>query len=543
MDDDDSRLLQTYVQEGSQLAFTILVGRHIDLVFSTALRVLNGDRHLAEDVTQDVFARLARHAPSLRDAPTLCGWLYTTAHHTAINTLRGIARRRRREADALIMQQIHQTGPTAWEQLRPLLDEAMHRLSTPDRDAVLLRFFEGNSFSAIGERLGLSENAARMRVERALDKLHGLLRQRGIGSTSAALGGLLLQHTATAVPAGLAASIGGAAFVAGANSSATFVLLTFMSSIKTSLGLGVAVLVAISFGVWQTRRLDEADRIISTLRTDLAAQSARGKSQPTVVALPAASPATTATPFDEMRAAQEKARRNAEPAKATAKAQIETAVSTEILLRRLQAFRFTAYLHYSALHKALNLSAAQLESFEKIMEERYWALADVTASALTQDLSRFDRAFLDLRRQALDPTEEKLRALLGEPGYRVYTDYEVNSAGRALAGQLNGELSLVGVPLSPEQLSELSQVLTRQAAETSTPAQSWMDASLLGDSPARLSVTTVNWDNVVKEMPKFLSTEQVQALNSIYAQAQLTAKTNREAKKQTEALLVAGRGI
>lgn len=542
MDESDPELLSTYLRDHSQQAFARLVERHIDLVFATALRVLHGDCAQAEDVTQEVFVRLARHAPALRDTPVLSGWLYTTAHHTAVSAIRSAVRRRQREAEASTMHQLHTDDTIAWTQIRPLIDEAMHQLPPTDQNAVLLRFFEGKSFALIGERLGLSENAARMRVERALDKLNGLLRQRGIGSTSAVLSGLLLRHTAIAAPAGLAASVGAVASAAGSASAATFVILTFMSSLRTSIGLGAAAIAAIGFGLWQTQRLEEAGRKLTALQTEQAAAAQAAKNEAAAIL---ASHATIAPSpvIDPMRTAQEEARRKAEYAKASAKAQIEAGTSPEILQQRLKAFRFAASLHFSALYKALNLSATQVGDFEKLMEDRYWALADVTASALTQELSRFDRPFLDLRRQAFGPTEEKLRTLLGESGYRAYADYEAHDLGRTLAGRLNGDLSLAGLSLSPEQLNELARVFTQHAAEAPPQSQSWMDASLLGFTPARLAVTDVYWDHVAPKLPAFLSAEQVQALNGIYVQAQLAAKADRDTKKQIESLLAAHRKI
>ena len=128
-----------------------------------------------------------------------------------------------------------------WAQLRTVLDDAMHQLRERDREAVLLRFFEGRPFAEVGARQGVSENAARMRVERALETLHALLTRRGITSTTAALTLLLAEHAVVAAPAGLAAAVCGTA-VAGAATAGggTFALWSLMTTPKLLAGLGGA---------------------------------------------------------------------------------------------------------------------------------------------------------------------------------------------------------------------------------------------------------------------------------------------------------------
>jgi RNA polymerase sigma factor (sigma-70 family) len=170
---EDAELLRRYVRERSQDAFSELVRRPIDLVYSVALRHVGGDAHFAEDVTQKVFADLARKAPTLLDRPVLSGWLYRSAQYAASDVVRSERRRRAREQETYAMQDLtsDSTPVTDWDRLRPWLDEVMRDLSDPDRDAVALRFFEGKAFSDIGRVLRLTEEAARKRVDRALDKM------------------------------------------------------------------------------------------------------------------------------------------------------------------------------------------------------------------------------------------------------------------------------------------------------------------------------------------------------------------------------------
>ncbi|MBI4624165.1 MAG: sigma-70 family RNA polymerase sigma factor [Verrucomicrobia bacterium] len=248
----DAELLRRYVFGKSEDAFAELVRRHIDLVYSVALRQVGGDMHLAQDVAQVVFTSLARKAEKLAERPVLGGWLYRTTQFAAIDTVRAASRRRARESEATTMHELT-TNPGAevdWEKLRPTLDQVIGELADDDRDAVVLRFFEGKSFADVGARLRLTENAARMRVERALDKLHAALARRGVTSTTAALALALANQAGVAAPTGLAASVTGAALAGAAatgsetGAAAAAGLLHFMGSTKLIITSAAVIAVA-----------------------------------------------------------------------------------------------------------------------------------------------------------------------------------------------------------------------------------------------------------------------------------------------------------
>jgi RNA polymerase sigma factor (sigma-70 family) len=247
---DDSTLLRRFAADRSEEAFAEVVRRNLNLVYSTALRK-TGDAHLAEDVSQKVFALLARKAGVLGRHPALVGWLYTTTHYTAAKTMRAERRRRTREQEAQVMQDlISAPAPTAdWERLRPVLDDAMQKLNQRDREAVLLRFFENRPFVEVGARQGVSENAARMRVDRALEKLHALLARQGVTSTTAALTLLLADHAVVAAPAGLATAVSGAAVAGVVGSGGAFAFCSLMSTPKLSAGLASIAVLAVGIGV------------------------------------------------------------------------------------------------------------------------------------------------------------------------------------------------------------------------------------------------------------------------------------------------------
>ena len=236
----DSELLRRYAGTRSEEAFAELMRRHVNLVYSAALRQVSGDTHLAQDVAQTVFTDLARKAALLSRRSTLTGWLYASAHFVATKAVRTENRRRNREKK-FMREPISETAPELdWEKLRPTLDEAMHELKEADREAILLRFFENRAFAEISGQLGLNENAARMRVERALEKLRAVFLRRGIAATTA-LASVISANAVQIAPAGLAATLTGAS-LAGAGTGTTLTLLKLMTMTKLKLGLGALVI-------------------------------------------------------------------------------------------------------------------------------------------------------------------------------------------------------------------------------------------------------------------------------------------------------------
>lgn len=272
----DSELLRRYVEEGSEPAFAELVRRHLDLVYAAALRRLGGDAHAAADVAQQVFIALARQASALTRCPVLPGWLYTTTRNVAVDFIRAEQRRRAREQEAHTMEELNSpnSGDAAWAQMRPMLDAAMDELSNADREAVLLRFFARRPFGEIGTALNLSEDAARMRVERALDKLNAFLAKRGVTSTSSALAAVLANQAAATAPSGLVATITGAVLTQAAAEAATggavATIIDIMSTTKIPLTI-IGVVGVIVVGVTVVRRPE--NRAAAPEEFQLASQS------------------------------------------------------------------------------------------------------------------------------------------------------------------------------------------------------------------------------------------------------------------------------
>ncbi|MEO6568332.1 MAG: RNA polymerase sigma factor [Opitutaceae bacterium] len=249
----DSKLLRAFAESGDEGAFAELVKRRVDFVYAAARRQVGGDAHRAEDITQEVFVKLARNAPQLIEHPALLGWLHTTTRCAAIDVIRSEQQRKRREEASHDMHANEASEDVNWEKLRPVLDEALSALNEPDREVVLARYFDHQAFVQIAEERGISENAAQKRADRALDKLHALLGRRGITSTTTALAGIFATQGMIAAPVGMAASVTAAALsTATAISGGTAAgLITFMSINKTSVGVLAALAAVVTLNVTQ----------------------------------------------------------------------------------------------------------------------------------------------------------------------------------------------------------------------------------------------------------------------------------------------------
>ena len=223
---DSQTLLSLYARTGSESAFRDLVARYLDLVYSTAYRLVGGDAESAKDLAQTVFVALAAKARTLPPNVMLGGWLHQHTRFVVGQFMRTERRRQLRERQAAEMNALEDHSQSNLAQVAPVLDEAIGQLDPEDRNAILLRFFERKDFRGVGEALGSTEDAARKRVARALEKLHVLLKQRGATLSLAALASYLSTEAVTAAPAGLATAIAAASLgVAGSGAGTIYLLL------------------------------------------------------------------------------------------------------------------------------------------------------------------------------------------------------------------------------------------------------------------------------------------------------------------------------
>jgi uncharacterized protein (TIGR03435 family) len=248
----DMELVRQYADSKSEAAFAELVRRHINLVYSVSLRYVRNPQD-AEDIAQAVFVILEKKAAGLKPGTILTGWLYETARWTSMQFIRTQTRRQHREQEAY-MQSLFDSPHSAdnWQQIKPLLEAAMSRLSQKDRTLLALRFFENKSGTETAAILGIGEWAVRKRIERALQKLHGYFSSHGVNSTTSAIGEAMAQHSVQAAPVALASAITAVAMAKGATASASTLTLSkgalklmAWTKMKTAAVIGAAALFTI----------------------------------------------------------------------------------------------------------------------------------------------------------------------------------------------------------------------------------------------------------------------------------------------------------
>ncbi len=281
-------MLRQYSERRAEGAFGELVRRHVDLVYSAALRMVR-DAQLAEDVTQSVFMALARSARKLSDCAVLSGWLYRTTQNLAANAIRSDVRRRAREEEAAAMNDLLSAEPdVTWEQVAPHLDAALIELSEPDRDALLLRYFERKSAREMSQVLGTSEEAAQKRLNRAMDRLRELLARRGITTAASALVLLISANAVQAAPPGLALSITAAVLQAGAAVTAATASTAAKAIVMTTaqkIAITTTLALAVGVGVYEARQSSILRARVNTLQQQSTTQP--DSSAPGVAALQA----------------------------------------------------------------------------------------------------------------------------------------------------------------------------------------------------------------------------------------------------------------
>ena len=297
---EDAELLRRYAVDHSEAAFAELIRRHVDLVYSAALRLVNGDAHRAQDVTQQVFAEFASQAKRLLRHPAPVGWLYTTTRLIALRVIRTERRRSIREQEAnTVNELLRNPAPEPdWERLHPVLEDAMHELGEKDRNAVLLRFFENKSLKEVGMALDLGENAARMRVDRALDKLRAVLQRRGLAA-GASLASVISANAVQLAPPNLATTLATASATTAGVGTLTLLKIITATPLKLSLG-ALAVAGATTALVMQHQAQEKLHSENNSLRLQLGQMKSDNENLSNRLATADGSPKLAANQLDEL---------------------------------------------------------------------------------------------------------------------------------------------------------------------------------------------------------------------------------------------------
>ncbi len=270
----DSSLLHEFAAHRSQEAFTTLVSRHSDWVYSAALRMVR-DSHLAEDVAQAVFLILAQKSAKLADVP-LNAWLFKVTRYASANAVRAKTRRDKYERRAAMSAaESYQPDPDQlWQELSPVLDDSLSRLRSRDRDALLLRFYQQKNIAEVAEALGVSEGAAKIRILRALEKLRRILRRRGLVAPADALGAAMLTHITHTAPANVVANClpASASIHASAIAKGTSTMMTIA---KIKIAAAAILLTGIPLGTGALILADSANRPALSPRIPLSRRTSR----------------------------------------------------------------------------------------------------------------------------------------------------------------------------------------------------------------------------------------------------------------------------
>jgi cell division protein FtsL len=459
----------------------------------------------------------------LRRGTVLSGWLYQTARLTAANFIRTEMRRQFREHQALIQSTMNAPESEAWTRVGPLLDEAMSHLNEKDRNAIVLRFFEGKPLKEVGDALGATEDAAKMRVNRALDKLRDFFRHRGITLPAAALAEAISGNSIQAAPAGLAASVA-AGVVQG--SALTVSTLSFvkgaihiMTSTKISVAIGVGAAAIIGL---QWQQISTQKHTVIQLEAQVAQQAQANQAQQAEIEKLQERNGIYAKRMSGMEhdVAKARARSSAAlaakpPATAGSKGNPLAEMFKDPAM--LEAMRpqqlMTAKLMYAPLVKQLNLSPEQADKFHNIIvDSGIKSMKAMQSGNVTPD---------DQKSMQAD-----LQSLLGDAGFAQYTDYVKNDmAGQSTLMAIKNDFA--DNPLSDTQQQQLLQAM--KTARQSVTANNPLDLSQANpsDKMAMMDQTMQQQEqinqNVLQQAAAFLSPDQLQTLST--SQSNMIAMT------------------
>lgn len=536
---DTQQLLAQYVATGSDTAFRELVARYVDLVYSTAFRLVNGDAQRAEDVTQTVFADLARQARKLSSGVMLGGWLHRHTCFVASNTMRSERRRLAREREALEMnaQEDHSAANLAL--IAPVLDEAVNQLGAEDRTAIMLRFFEQNDFRSVGKAMGSNEEAARKRVDRALDKLQSLLKARGVVLSATALATTLAAGTVTAAPAGLALTVATVALTtAAAGTGTTVTILQIMSMTKLKVGIITAVVAAGMAIPWmmqyraQTRLAEAREDLRQRVEqnSDLIAENERLNKlarERTVAQAAVASPSLELLRLrgEVARLRQDLLNERARTNGPSALSGIKADPAMWKMIRDQQKVGMASI--YRDFFKKLSMSSEDAEKFNDLLADNVMENIDHITAVLRDGMSPAEMEPVFAGQEAA--LLEKVQALLGPQGLADYQEYTRRLASNITAEQFKGMLT--GDTVEQEaKARQLYEVMLQQTQETlakaglpadyqTLPILNFRNIAAEAEAEKNLNLLDSVYANVIAHSGTFLSPEEIGKLGQFRTNA------------------------
>ena len=475
----DHELLRQFTREQSQDAFTALVNRHLNLVYTAALRQVRSPE-LAKEVCQSVFTNLACNAAKLNPDTVLTAWLYQVTRHAAIDVVRREARRQAREQIAFQMSDMNDTT-AAWTHVEPLLDEAMHSLDETDRTAILLRYFENKSLREVGEALGASEDSAQKRVSRAVERLREFFSKRKVTLGAGGLAALVSANAIQAAPAGLAGTVATGAVAAStalAASAAVAITKTITMTTLQKTIIAAVLTSAVATGVYQTHQVSALRSQVQAFQKQeeqraalstqvLALQGERDRATNTLASLAAENTVLKKHPTDALKLRGEVGRLRRENTDLGSTSALSKITADPELMKTLRADtkkKMTG--DYKTFAERAKLTPAQTDK-----------LSDLLADDTVEGIGRVTTALRDkLTPEQINQTfaaqeaalREQVQALLGPDGLAQFMDYTRNLFATQLAGQLKGQMTGTDEETAAKS-KQLSQAMQEeiQAAVTS----------------------------------------------------------------------------
>ncbi len=474
----DQQLLAGYSAEGSEEAFAELVRRHVELVYSAALRMVC-DAQLAADVTQGVFLALARNAGQLADQPVLSGWLHRTTQNLAANAVRSDVRRRAREQEAAAMNDLLTTEPDAtWEEIAPQLDAALGELEESDREALLLRYFERKSAKEMAVTLGISDEAAQKRVNRAVERLRECFAKRGVAIGLSGLVALISANAVQSAPAGLITAITTAAATAATITAASTVTTsTIISATKTiamttiqKVAVAVALTAAAGVGIFEATQNSKLHQQITALQQQQAPlneqlrqlQQDQSDASNRVAALSAElARAKSSTNRNEvMKLRGEVGQLRQEKAIAGEQSVLNKLTAnpaTKKLIHDQQKMGMSVI--YAGFAKQLKLTPEQTDKFNDMLADNVMNNIDLITQALHDKSSPGE---LDSIFSSADTAlAQKIQAEMGDDALAQYQDYTKNLLSTLTAAQFGSLLTGTDAEKAAKT-AQLTQLLQQQ---------------------------------------------------------------------------------
>jgi RNA polymerase sigma factor (sigma-70 family) len=509
----DQELLRDYSASRSEPAFAELVRRHVDLVYSAALRMLR-DTHQAEDVTQGVFVALAQAAAQLIEHPVLSGWLHRTARNLAVKTIRTDARRRARENEAAVMNELLSgESDASWDQIAPHLDDALSELDDPDRDALLLRFFERKTAREMAATLGISDEAAQKRVSRATDRLREVFSKRGIAVGGGGLAVVLAAETVHSAPVGLAATIS-SAVLAGTTIATATITTTATTIVMTTLQkviVGATIALVAGAGIYEAHQASQLRDKVQELQQQQGPldaqirqlQQERDDATNRLAGLRDELASAKKNPNEVVKLRGEVGRlrqENTDMGSTSALSKLTASPEARKLVRDQQKLGMKVI--YADFAKQMNLSPDAADKFNDLMADGVMDNIDLITQALHDHRSQAE--VNQIFAQADTALQQKVQAMLGDDGLAQYNAYTQNILSSLSAQQFASMLT--GDDASKKQIQDQMQQLIQQ--QTVAALQN------AGLPPNYQATPILNFANIASSDQ---ADQSLQLLNTIYS--------------------------